>query len=453
MLQRQGSARRLHTAAAADPTPPVYDYGVHSRVMTCDGHPGTVLAVAEGPFPGAESYDVRLDGGLGGGAYLAGQLQPLAAGHTTGTAAADYPELAQVLVEHPDPARGTLARAAALQITAMPSRNHPDPEGFQVREYPPPSVYGERAASACNGRDCHGFEERELRGYDPAHAMHPQPVSTLRYRLSGCGHQVKVDGLYTAMAAEHHGYASALMDHLYARHPHARIDHGTRSPEGQSWWSTYDDPDPSRSISDDAFSAHTAAAEMSLGETIVPNRIPGPGPTKARSPMDNPASSGWASGSDPDQWSAAPLYPLDSRVGQTLTADGAEATLHDEPEAALPTTDGQVNADDADPEALNPMGFNAVLQDFWAKAAHLDPRRSGATRADGDIAAAAQAHLAGLGKTAAYAFTPGQRRELIEEAPEALAANSDRLDLTGTHYADMQQMMGDDEEDDGSWLV
>lgn len=422
MLQRQGQVRRRHTAAAADPTPPVYDYGVRSRVLTCDGHPGTVLAVADGPYPGTESYDVRLDGGLGGGQYLAGQLQPLAAGHVAGTAAADYPALAQVLVEHPDPARST--------------------GGF--------------------------------------------PAS------------------------------------------------------------------------------HTAAAEMSLGETIVPNRIPGPGPTKARSPMDNPASSGWASGPDPDQWSSAPLYPLDSRVGargpeacdtcgghmfarergsncshcglagndygghhadccpevqpcdhcgQALGEqayspcsvcgnrdpghhaeccphrggggddDGdwdddpdpggvhaprqrsefglaasliePEATLHEEPEAALPTTDGQVNADDADPEALTPSSFTAVLAAMRAANPDMDPARAGVRggRGDSDVAAAARAHLAGLGKTSAYAFTPGQRRELIEEAPEALAANADRLDLTGTHYADMQQMMADGEEDDGSWLM
>jgi len=631
MLQRQGRAHRLHTAAIADRTAPVYDYGIRSRVMTCDGHPGTVLAVAEGPFPGTESYEVQLDGGLGGGQYLPGQLQPLAAGHAPGTAAADYPELAQVLAEHPDPARGTLARAAVLQTTAMPSQRHPAPSGFHVREFFPsydgdpsseeevPPGYDDHP-TPCSGRDCGHFEERVLKGFDPSHGAHPNPVSELAYHLSSCGHQAKVDMLYSRPDAQHHGYASAMMDHLYARHPQAEIDHGERTPEGQDWWSSYTDPDPGRStggfssivaatmqtagmqptgdfqqdhansrarnfhdrmrtfmnvngghripaapatgreaheamastcpdcgrtlhtdattdtsgvtgpdgrpeplqfdtpcdtsnphrapLGDTAHEpddqpieqsigapctgcgtpmgseqshygcqmcgrgdhhsyccptlhhgSHTAVSEMTLGETIVPDRIPGPGPTKAHSPMDNPASSGWASGPDPDQWSAAPLYPLDSRVGASQTDElqlegpGAEATLHEEPTAALPSTDGEINADDTDPEALNPMGFNAVLQDFWSKAAHLDPRRSGgAARTDGDIAAAARAHLAGLDKTAAYAFTPGQRRELIEEAPEARAANADRLDLTGTHYADMQQMMGDDEED-AAWLL
>lgn len=733
MLQRQGQVRRLHTAAAADPTLPVYDFGVRSRVMTCDGHPGTVLAVAEGPYPGTESYNVQLDGGLGGGAYLPGQLQPLAAGHTaTGTAAADYPELAQVLAEHPDPARGTRAHTAALHTTAMPSLHHPAPPGFHVRAYFP-SYEGEGKETeevppgyddhpdTCNGTDCGRFEERVLKGFDPAHPAHPEPVSQLRYHLSRCGHVALVGDLHTRPDAERRGYASAIMDDLYARHPGTEIDHGMRTVPGQNWWSTYADPDPARSVSASLASANpppavahnaamaqgdfhaeqengrarnfhdrmraymnvngghripvptatgreatepmsstcpdcgialhtdhaadrsgvtdhqgqpaplrfdtpcdtanprrapigdvahepdgqpieqsigtpctgcgtpmgaeqtrhgcqmctrgdhhsyccpslhssarTASAEMSLGETIVPNHTPGPGPTKPHSSMDNPASSGWASAPDPDQWSSAPLYPLDSRVGAshypcpgcdeslgnaedcrtcgsdehhsnccntlcdvckapvsqlerrncahcdwgghhsdccpnrrggggggddddggpdpapggasmvpahrrsdlglaaTLHRADAEATLHDEPEAALPTTDGEINADDADPEALNPMGFNAILAAMHAANPDLDPARAGARgggRADGDIAAAAQAHLAGLGRTAAYAFTPGQRRELIEEAPQARAANADRLDLTGTHYADMQQMLGDDEEDDGSWLV
>lgn len=111
---------------------------------------------------------------------------------------------------------------------------------------------------------------------------------------------------------------------------------------------------------------HTASAEMSLGETIVPNHAPGAHPTKPRSANDNPASSGWATAPDPDQWSAAPLYPLDSRLGAAREDPALfEATLHDWPEGALPTTDGagdgELNADDADAEALTPMGFTAVF--------------------------------------------------------------------------------------------
>lgn len=107
MLHREGPARTVHTAAAADPGPrDDHDHRVNARVMTCDGHPGTVTAVHDGPFPGTEAYMVRLDADLGGGYYTSGQLQP-APTSLTGTAAADYPELAQTIAEHPDPGRHT----------------------------------------------------------------------------------------------------------------------------------------------------------------------------------------------------------------------------------------------------------------------------------------------------------------------------------------------------------
>jgi hypothetical protein len=764
MLQRHTPTRRLHTAAAADPVPPSYDYTTGSRVMTCDGHLGTVEAVAEGPLPGTETYDVRLDGGMGGGSYLPGQLSPVHTAGAAGTAAEDYPELVQVLAEHPDPARGMLARTAArggctecgddLGSSAFPScsacasythhgnccpRTESTPgmddvvrnidalhRGLQLRL--PDDLHhfandpeGDRSAQA------HSLVDHIARTGDEAHAhglglswtddpdfardyaygrpgttsviLHAKPPapehvendraaladypgSPARYQgkdwpeiplkrdapvhLTGLSWRTDGDG----PRWRHHDFGGTGAPH------HAATDRAERTPIGQSWWSTYDDPDATRSAS-----ARLASAEMSLGETIAPDRIPGPGPTKPRSPSDNPASSGWASGPDPDQWSSAPLYPLDSRVGAvsslmnhggecphcfaqpgeehfdicpavtgkpmpkagcpncgdpghgwergdcplenaidsrvhefgqqsrqvghdfqwgkdvkdehghlshrtawcpgcnteahigpssvtlhgpaapstqigqavtlhhgpaaggippcftegppirfrddhgelrrcegcgqhlmgeacrhcgsdehhsdccpghhdddgggggggwdddgsggpdpapggasmaptyqrsdlglaaTLHRADAEATLHEEPEAALPSTDGQINADDADPEALSPQGFTAFLADFQAKAAHLDPRRSAGT-ADRDIASAAKAHLAGLAKTGAYDFTPGQRRELIEEAPGVQAANADRLDLTGTHYADMHP--ADGEEEDGSWLI
>ncbi|MFD8648643.1 hypothetical protein [Streptomyces mirabilis] len=90
-----------------------WEYKPEQRVQTTDGLPGTVKAVLDGPYPGSEEYQVELDKGLGGGAYTASQLRPAAA--TTAameqTAAADYPELSQILVERPDPA-GMMVYAA-----------------------------------------------------------------------------------------------------------------------------------------------------------------------------------------------------------------------------------------------------------------------------------------------------------------------------------------------------
>lgn len=85
------------------------DFRENDRVMTVDGYPGIVTAVLDGPYPGTESYDVVLDGGLGGGEYTAGQLSPI-----NGTTAShereavgqhmahdDYPELGSILYDRP----------------------------------------------------------------------------------------------------------------------------------------------------------------------------------------------------------------------------------------------------------------------------------------------------------------------------------------------------------------
>lgn len=61
-----------------------YDFKPGDRVFA-DGFPGKVTAVLDGPFPGTESYDVTLDGGVGGGQYLARQLYSA----TSTTAASD----------------------------------------------------------------------------------------------------------------------------------------------------------------------------------------------------------------------------------------------------------------------------------------------------------------------------------------------------------------------------
>lgn len=130
MLRHNLPARTAHTARAADPGPPdAYDHRVGARVMTCDGHLGTVEAINDGPYSGTEAYRVTLDAGMGGGDYTGGQLQAAPA-HTAGTAAADYPELATTLLQHPDPGR----RTAAL-TTASASGLDPDDEAQLVRSW------------------------------------------------------------------------------------------------------------------------------------------------------------------------------------------------------------------------------------------------------------------------------------------------------------------------------
>ncbi|MEV7675098.1 hypothetical protein [Streptomyces sp. NPDC088752] len=83
-----------------------WDFKPDQRVRTIDGLFGRVTAVLDGPYPGSEQYEVELERGMGGGSYTSSQLTAATAATAAmeQTAASDYPELAQILVERPDPA-------------------------------------------------------------------------------------------------------------------------------------------------------------------------------------------------------------------------------------------------------------------------------------------------------------------------------------------------------------
>lgn len=116
-LRRQG---RLHQTVAAQQSEVYWDYQPDQRVITIDG-PGRVIAVSDGPFPGAEEYEIRLEGGLGGGTYTPSQIKaatPVQASVGTTDASVshlaseDYPELGTILYDRPDPA--TIRHTAEL---------------------------------------------------------------------------------------------------------------------------------------------------------------------------------------------------------------------------------------------------------------------------------------------------------------------------------------------------
>lgn len=99
-----------------------------------------------------------------------------------------------------------------------------------------------------------------------------------------------------------------------------------------------------------------------------------------------------------------------------LAALDSESTLHEEPEGALPSTDGTLE------EVDDPMSPAAILA------------RQAALGSDDalDIAAAAEAFLA---KTAVRTFTPKEQAELIDEGSDGrVASNLDQLQIQGTHY-------------------
>lgn len=89
------------------------DFQPGQRVMTRDGLAGVVQAVLDGPYPSTETYEVVLDGGMGGGSYgtsdltaIGQSIQPTAsasfdAPEVHHVASEDYPELSDILVERP----------------------------------------------------------------------------------------------------------------------------------------------------------------------------------------------------------------------------------------------------------------------------------------------------------------------------------------------------------------
>jgi hypothetical protein len=134
--------------------------------------------------------------------------------------------------------------------------------------------------------------------------------------------------------------------------------------------------------------------------------------------------------------------------------EGAEATLHMEPQGALPFTDGD-GPDLTDDESLTPpraasLTVQDIVEQFQQRAAHLNPgRASGAplapltgTGAASEIAGAARAALA---KMAVKDYSPAEQAAIINEGGNVRAANLDRLDIGDTHYATLN------DEDEISW--
>jgi hypothetical protein len=117
------TSRRHETVRTAGVNPEEYwDFKPGQTVMTVDGFLGKVIGVNDGAFAGSEEYEVLLHNGLGGGLYTSGQLKA-ATDHTAteNTASKDYPELADILRDRPDPGKypdSTMGMVASLQVEA-----------------------------------------------------------------------------------------------------------------------------------------------------------------------------------------------------------------------------------------------------------------------------------------------------------------------------------------------
>jgi hypothetical protein len=267
-----------------------------------------------------------------------------------------------------------------------------------------------------------------------------------------------------------------------------------------------------------------AAVNELFGERAYeePTTFAPAGPTVTPNPYENPTSAGPLSGGEPRDWGSISSPSMLSRTSAALQheafwqaliplvraiapkvikavapaaidhavrehankpkpAEGAEATFHEEPEGALPETDGEEHTAalgdgiDAPATELGSMadtdlspddvsmqthgGLEAIVAAFQASEAGQSLVASAAERktangqsetdeGDDDIAKAAQAFLAGS------SFTAAERDELINEAPGVQASNTDRLDIEGTHYAELDKLSADESEgEDALWMM
>jgi hypothetical protein len=93
-----------------------------------------------------------------------------------------------------------------------------------------------------------------------------------------------------------------------------------------------------------------------------------------------------------------------------------------------------------------------VVAQFQATAGAQALNKGGPDSDGMDIAQAAKDHLA---KEALKAFTPSEQYQIINEGSDVKAANLDRLNLTGTHYKQLEEALkaqDDAADDEDSWL-
>jgi hypothetical protein len=507
-----------------------WEYKPEQRVQTIDGVTGVVKHVADGPFPGSEEYEVVLDRGLGGGRYTASQLSPapITAEAMEQTAAVDYPELSEILVERPDPARQFVTAGKNPfadddgqdddSNDSDDSQDEPDSDDSgddddsdddsgdkddkddsdDGNDAPPwakkaSSLFSDLVVTAATDSD---FRFHIMAAWRDVveKAKRIRAEGRLRVTLASDGmvfaevegdHEVYETGLQRMpgkMAAHswscgckwgayHWGadddfsrFAGRMCSHALALQYEAQsrgmFGRDVHVDEHKPSWVPrkvvvrYDiDADTHRLAPSTAAAQPTgSAAPLSLiaracaaagqdqeelllalsaagirplANAYAPFGEPSgtsyqlpktPGATQARRPWENPASAGPLAGADPAGWNRQlPLQSYAGREEALFEPGGPEAALNDEPEGALPATDGT---------AITP-----------SEAMDLTPSMT-----------------AGLRRQALKDFTLAEQQALINEGEGVRAANLDRLDIKGTHYADLESVLAAQEEDT-TWLA
>ncbi|MFI0967094.1 hypothetical protein ACH4S8_37770 [Streptomyces sp. NPDC021080] len=505
-----------------------WEYKPDQRVQTTDGLPGTVKAVLDGPYPGSEEYQVELDRGMGGGAYTASQLRPAAA--TTAameqTAAADYPELSQILVERPDPA-GMMVYAGKNPFADTDGDDDSDDgddgsnsdDGSDEKDddkdsdsddgddsedddsdgddSTPPwvkkdasALFASMVVTAAADKDFRfqitaawkdvvakakriraeggvrvtmasdGLVFAEVKGDSEVYEAGLQRLPNKQAIHSwSCGckwgaYHWGADDDFSKFAGRMCSHALALQYEAQSRgmfgrnvgvdetRPHwvprkVVVKYDIDSGQNRLAPSTAAHAGPALAfVARAAVAAGENAQEMlfalgsagirPLADAAAPFGSPSgtsyqlpkaPGATSPKLPWENPVSAGPLAGADPVGWNRQ--LPLESYASldaqhSLFEPGGAEAELHDQPEGALPATDGvQIPSND---EALSPSITGS------------------------------------LRRQALKDFTLAERQALIDEGEGVRAANLDLLKIEGTHYADLESILAA-QEDDTTWLA
>ena len=123
-------------------------------------------------------------------------------------------------------------------------------------------------------------------------------------------------------------------------------------------------------------------------------------------------------------------------------AGGVVATLEDEPEGALPYTDGTPDEPEETYETDEQNNTHLGQSDQNGNPVPSWLMRSNSNQGVGDdmnIAAAARNYL--LTSTAVKSFTYAEQQEIINEGEGITASNLDRLRLEGTHYEQLEAQL------------
>jgi hypothetical protein len=520
-------------------------YQIGERVSTVDGFPGEIIRVVPGPVNGTESYHVLLDGNLGGGEYTPSQIKPITAQRsaslqefdTLGTAVVDYPELGDILVKKPNPAKNIKmgSKLACLNCGCDdPTDDHGNPNNITIDSCP-----------SCGHRFNKKASSIIALAESRAEQLEQNPDQINRHQRPRAGAVCAHCKFWSANAIA--GSICPLCGSIMQDdNDQADKDNVSKQVHDSSDFTEADDQDddelndsldfgnPSDSSDSDSGDSggdsgttaslhnsleyYTSSVNSPFGEVLVQVDTVNPGATRAPDKNENPASAGFASAPDSPGWGDSSkvvsdaegvgsvygsrydefLFEADLDSEATLReepeaalprTDGSEGTLHEEPEAALPSTDGNYVTRHTEPElAVLPQkrtdgkdvgrlmaGSNTteeedgkfsnispdyeslqsqgsvedIVAQFQTTASHLDVVNAGPAVGDSDIAKAAKQYLA---KTSMKMFSPAEQAAIINEGESVRTANFDRLDIVGTHYVDVEATLRQEEESDTLWF-